>query len=104
MHTGQLKVGFPNPAGWLAYVVDGTMFVKYAAYQPESAYFDGGSSSECYCDPRFLELETLGPRIWLAPGASTSHRETWVIHEGVSVPPNEAIVDQVVRVRVAPET
>jgi hypothetical protein len=103
MHTGKLKVGFPNPAGWLAYIVDRTLFVKYAAYQPGSVYFDGGSSSECYCDPRSIELETLGPRIGLAPGESTTHRETWVIHGGVSLSPDEAVADQVVRAQIAPK-
>jgi hypothetical protein len=25
-----LKVGFPNPAGWLGYVLEGALFVKHA--------------------------------------------------------------------------
>jgi hypothetical protein len=84
MQEGALKIGFPNPDGWLAYVVDDTLFVKWAAYQPDANYFDRGSSSECYCNPRFLELETLGLRTTLAPGESVSHRETWTIRAGVS--------------------
>ena len=84
MQEGALKIGFPNPAGWLAYVVGGTLFAKQASYEPEADYFDRGSSSECYCNSRFLELETLGPRTTLAPGASASHRETWVVRAGVS--------------------
>jgi hypothetical protein len=85
MQAGALKIGFPNPVGWLAYIVDGTLFVKRAAYQADADYFDRGSSSECYCNPRFLELETLGPRITLAPGESVSHRETWMVHPGASI-------------------
>jgi hypothetical protein len=85
MQEGALKIGFPNPVGWLAYAVDDTLFVKQAAYHPGANYFDRGSSSECYCNRRFLELETLGPRTTLAPGESVSHRETWAVHPGVSI-------------------
>jgi len=85
MQEGALKLGFPNPRGWLAYVVDGTLFVKRAAYYPEADYPDRGSSSECYCNPRFLELETLGPRATLAQGQSVCHRETWTVLPGAPV-------------------
>jgi hypothetical protein len=90
MRDGALKIGFPNPAGWLAYTLGDALFVKHAAYRPDAAYFDRGSSSECYCNPRFLELETLGPRARLAPGESLGHRETWTIYAGVSLRPDEA--------------
>jgi hypothetical protein len=85
MQDGALKLGFPNPEGWLAYAVAGTLFVKHAHYQPEADYLDRGSSSECYCNPRFLELETLGPRTMLAPGGSVSHRETWTVYASASI-------------------
>ena len=74
MESGALKVGFPNPAGWIAYAVEDTLFVKQAAHMAGADYYDRGSSSECYCNPRFLEMETLGPRTYLAPGASVTHR------------------------------
>jgi hypothetical protein len=96
MRDGALKIGFPNPAGWLAYVVDETLFVKYARYHPQSAYFDRESSSECYCNPRFLELETLGPRTTLSPGESITHREMWALFAGVSLQANELAVEQLV--------
>jgi hypothetical protein len=94
MQDGALKLGFPNPAGWLAYAVDGTLFVKHATYQPDGDYLDRGSSSECYCNPRFLELETLGPRTRLAPGESVSHRETWTIHGGASIDDLPGLIGQ----------
>jgi hypothetical protein len=96
MQSGALKIGFPNPVGWMAYVIEDTLFVKHAAYQPEAIYFDRGSSSECYCNPRFLELETLGPRTKLAPGESVTHRETWTLHSGVSFRPDEATMRELV--------
>ncbi len=89
MTEGAFKVGFPNPSGWLAYLLGETLFVKYAPYQAGAAYFDQGSSSECYCDPRFIELESLGPRLSLAPGESVRHTERWALFEGVSIPDDE---------------
>ena len=93
---GALKIGFPNSVGWMGYALGDTFFVKHAAYRPDAAYFDRGSSSECYCNPRFLELETLGPRTTLAPGESVSHRETWAIYAGVTVRRDEAAVQELV--------
>ncbi|HSJ54526.1 MAG TPA: hypothetical protein VLC52_12365 [Anaerolineae bacterium] len=87
--TGPFKVGFPNPAGWLAYAVGETLFVKHAPYHPGAEYLDQGSSSECYCNPRFLELETLGPYTRLAPGEVVEHREVWDVYTGTDVPRKE---------------
>jgi hypothetical protein len=95
MREGALKIGFPNPDGWLAYAVDDTLFVKQAPYLTGADYYDRGSSSECYCNPRFLELETLGPRTMLAPGESVTHQETWVVYEGVPVQPGWVAVEAV---------
>jgi hypothetical protein len=83
MKDGQLKIGIPNPKGWLAYWIGGTLFVKYATYVEDAEYFDRGSSSECYCDPDFLELETLAPISHLRPGSNVEHVETWYIHENI---------------------
>jgi hypothetical protein len=51
--------------------------VKYASFLPDLEYFVFGSSSECYCDPDFLELETLGPKAVLEPGQPVTHQENW---------------------------
>jgi hypothetical protein len=83
------KVGFPNPRGWLAYWLDGTLFVKRAAFDAQAAYYDFGSSSECYCNDQFLELETLAPIGRLAPGESATHTETWELYANVDFPADE---------------
>ncbi|MBI5952852.1 MAG: hypothetical protein HY865_14440 [Chloroflexi bacterium] len=83
------KVGFPNPRGWLAYWLNGTLFVKRAKYEAQSAYFDFGSSSECYCNGRFIELETIAPITTLEPGASATHIETWELYDNVECPRDE---------------
>jgi hypothetical protein len=90
------KVGFPNPRGWLAYWLDGTLFVKRAAFDTQAEYFDFGSSSECYCNGLFIELETLGPAGRLAPGESVTHTETWELYADVDSPIDEDAAQEIV--------
>lgn len=90
------KVGFANPRGWLAYWLDGMVFVKRAAYDPHAAYYDFGSSSECYCNSHFLELETLAPIGQLEPDASVTHIETWELFADVEFPTDEAAAKRIV--------
>ena len=83
MDNSALKIGFPNPLNWLAYHRGDTLFVKKARFLVGVDYYDMNSSSQCYCDQDFLELETLGPRTSIAPGAWTTHREVWELHQPV---------------------
>lgn len=94
--TGPFKVGFPNPRGWLAYWLDGTLFVKHAAFDASAAYYDFGSSSECYCNDKFLELETLAPIHRLEPGGSAEHVETWDLYADVDYPADEGTAQAMV--------
>src|SRR5919108_4021650 len=84
------KVGFPNPRGWLAYWWNGILFVKRAIYDAHAEYFDFGSSSECYSDHRFIELETLSPIHTIAPGETASHIETWELYRDIDRPRHES--------------
>jgi hypothetical protein len=90
MQSNAFKIGFPNPRGWLAYWNAGTLFVKRAPFDPQAAYYDFNSSSECYCNHRFIELETLAPISTLEPGSSTTHTETWELYARVDFPADEA--------------
>jgi len=89
---GPFKVGFPNPRGWLAYWLDSTLFVKRASYDRGAQYYDFGSSSECYCNDQFLELETLAPISKMATGDSVTHTETWELYADVDFPGDETTV------------
>jgi hypothetical protein len=93
MEEETFKIGFPNPRGWLAYWLNGTLFVKRAVFDPQAAYYDFNSSSECYCNGQFLELETMGPISILAPEASVIHSETWELYAGVDFPSDEIAID-----------
>ncbi len=90
------KVGFPNPRGWLAYWLAGTLFVKRVDFDPQAAYYDFGSSSECYCNDQFLELETLAPIGTLAPDESVAHTERWELYADVNLPVGEAATQTLV--------
>ncbi|MBO9318978.1 MAG: hypothetical protein J7460_08125 [Chloroflexus sp.] len=91
------KIGFPNPRGWLAYWWNQMLFVKRAPFDAEARYCDFGSSSECYCNEHFLELETLGPMRFLERGAATSHVEIWEVYPDVPRPGDEAAAETLVR-------
>lgn len=93
---GRTKLGWPNLRGWLGYALDNTLFVKSADYRPEATYYDSQSSSQCYCCPEFLELETLGPATVLQAGKSTVHTETWQIFDRKDLTPDEDRVEDLV--------
>lgn len=79
----KLKVGYPNPRGWMAYSWHDMLFVKYASYDPTQKYADHESSSQCFCGPDFIELETLGPVSVIDPGETITHREIWRLFSGI---------------------
>jgi hypothetical protein len=80
MDEGALKVGAPNPLNWLTYDLNGTIFVKRAEYKKGKKYLDRGASSQIYCNPDLIELETLGPVVQLAPSEKVEHREIWNVY------------------------
>jgi len=83
------KVGFANPRGWLAYWLKGILFVKHAAYDEKAQYYDFNSSSECYCNDRFLELETLAPVTTIAHNETVTHVEIWDLYKDIEHPRTE---------------
>ncbi len=98
MDAGALKIGYPNPKGWLGYLRKGVLFVKKAKFDSHQDYFDLGSSSECYCNPHFLELETLSPRTLLRPGETLTHQEIWNVYEQVDILQTEASIQELIEV------
>jgi len=99
--TGRFQeqmAGVFNPAGWGAYVLNGTVFVKRAPATPGAQYPDFGCNFEVFTNPEFLELESLGPKVQLAPGESTMHTEIWSLFQNVP----EGEDDSWIRRAVAP--
>jgi hypothetical protein len=81
-----VKLGYASSAGWLAYWNAGILFRKTFDLHPGSVYPDGGCNAEVYCGDRFVELESLGPLVSLAPGMETQFTETWELYPKLDVP------------------
>jgi hypothetical protein len=52
------------------------------------------ASVQCYSCGDFIEVETLGPLATLAPGESTTHRETWTLTRVDPSVPMERVLDE----------
>ena len=66
--------------------------MKHAEYKAQVEYYDFGSSSECYCNSHFLELETLVPISVIAPHATIAHVEKWDLYKDIDYPGDETQV------------
>ncbi len=71
------KIGTFVEAGWLAYWQPAATFIKRFEVAAGADYPDLGCSAELFTNAHFLEVESLGPLVWLEPGASVEHVETW---------------------------
>ena len=76
-----LKIGVSNSEKWMAYFNEALLFIKYAEFHETGMLADRGAARECYCNSKFIELETLGPLVKIKPGKSVRHREVWRIVE-----------------------
>jgi hypothetical protein len=82
--------GIYNPAGWVAYFRQGTLFLKRAAVVKGARYPDLGCNLETFTNPDFIEVETLGPLVELKPGENAIHVETWSLFRNVPAGEDEA--------------
>lgn len=73
------KLGVLNTLGWIAYYLNGELFVKRYKYFPETSYPDFGVNTEIYTDSDMSELETLGPLKKMPPDGFVEHFESWSI-------------------------
>lgn len=74
------KLGFDATAGWLAYLMpNNTLFVKRFDVFPDKAYAEAAALtlSVWYPAGPRIELEPIGPRERLQPGACASFIEDW---------------------------
>ena len=75
------KIGLSLAEGWAGYVDGRTFFCKTVSPpRGGEGYPDDGCNFETYSNHEMLEIETLGPLVTLAPGASATHRERWSQH------------------------
>ena len=74
------KLGLDSSAGWFCYLMrNDLMFVKRFPVYPDRVYSEmaGLTISIWYFKNEMCELEPIGPRENLAPGASASYTEEW---------------------------
>ncbi|MET0340364.1 MAG: hypothetical protein ABW252_05150 [Polyangiales bacterium] len=75
------KVGCYDLVGAMAYALPGETFLK--RHEPRSGrHADFGCNVQTFTNAHFLELETLGPMVVLAPQQSVEHVEHWRLFEG----------------------
>ena len=79
---GPGKVGLLHDEGWVAYQLGTDLFVKRFGCDKTAAYPDGGVNFETFSNEQFLELESLGGLVELAPGQSVEHPESWELYAG----------------------
>jgi hypothetical protein len=88
--------GLYNPAGWGAYFWQGLLFVKRATVVRGAQYPDFGCNFELFTNPDFLELETLGPLVKLAPGEVVEHVEHWWLFADVRGGEDDSWIDSTI--------
>lgn len=84
------KFGIRNAQGWAAYELGTDLFIKSASLISGAEYPDLGCNFEFFTMPGFLEVESLGPLVKLAPNASTEHKEKWWVIHNVNLPNEES--------------
>jgi hypothetical protein len=77
------KLGLFNRHTWVAYVLNGEMFLKQTQADAALPYPDFGCSFETFTNNEFLEIETLSPLTKVPPNGSVSHVENWSLHRGI---------------------
>lgn len=80
---GPSKLGIAHREGWVAYHIDGFLFVKYFKRKEGATYPDGGVNFETFSNEVILELESLGELVTLEPGAAISHEENWALFRDI---------------------
>jgi hypothetical protein len=79
--TSPIKIGAANAQRWAGWHRDGTLFTKRFGFVDGALYPDMGCNTEVYTAGDFMELESLGPIVTLAPGESVEHLEQWELGE-----------------------
>ena len=99
--TTPQKVALFHPETFGAYLLGSDLFVKRYSTIKGGTYPDMGSSYETFTNADFLELETVGPLVKLAKGATTEHVERWNLHRNITIKAwTDAELDRVLLPRI----
>lgn len=86
------KVGVDTKQGWVAYHIDGLLYMKRFGHKSGQTYPDNGSTVEIYSCREFLECENLGPFVTLKPGDEIVYPEDWWLFQGVRMGESETAI------------
>jgi len=96
VHTGAQKIGVLNKQRWGAYWNNNNLFIKKFSFDPNAQYTDYGCNNEVYVNGDFIELETLGPFVKIAPQDKTEHTEHWLLSRlGETINEDEITIEKV---------
>ncbi|HEX3152484.1 MAG TPA: hypothetical protein VHR66_30705 [Gemmataceae bacterium] len=93
---GPTKIGLGHPVPWVAYLNQGTLFVKRFRHHEWAEYPDTGTSYQTFSNEDMLEMETVGVLCTLNPGQSAELEETWELFTDVPAVKTEAEVERVI--------
>ncbi|HLJ92118.1 MAG TPA: hypothetical protein VKU02_02890 [Gemmataceae bacterium] len=100
---GPTKIGLAHRMGWVAYLNEGSLFVKRFGYEEGKPYPDHGVNFETFTNEDMLEIESLGPLVHLTPGKDVEHTEHWELIGNVQRFEDEAGIDRNVRSKLLPK-
>ena len=81
---GRPRSGWRTAGPWVAYLNQGTLFVKRFDYREGAVYPDRGTSYQTFSNEDMLEMETVGELVTLHPGQSRpSWMESWELFTDV---------------------
>ena len=87
--------------GWVAYLNDGTLFIKRFPHEKGKHYPDHGCNFETFSNQEMEEIESLGPLVKLGAGKSVEHTEHWELAGNVQDFTDEAGIEKNVRPKVS---
>lgn len=91
LYTSEQKIGITNKQGWMAYCLNNKVLIKKIQFDPSAVYPDYNCNNEIYINGDYLEIETLGPLLTLAPGETVEHTELWLLAEAVVTEDEQSI-------------
>lgn len=74
-----IKVGADSDAGWIAYVLGSTVFVKYFPCERGGVYPDSGNNVFAYLDERVVEFGPVSAERKLKPAEKYDFPEKWAL-------------------------
>lgn len=93
-----IKIGFSNEEGWVAYINRSHMFIKKYPYIHGAEYPDHGCSLETFSINFMHEIESLSPLATLKPDEVISHIEEWELIDHITLEKiDEGDIEQIVK-------